>query len=44
MLSGALGRENSVITRPPESIVARNLDEGGEKGVAHRARCAGELG
>jgi hypothetical protein len=33
-----------VITRPPEGIVARNLDEGGEKGVAHRARRASEPG
>ncbi len=31
-------------TCPPERIVARNLDEGGEESVAHRARCAGELG
>jgi hypothetical protein len=36
------GREDSVITRPSEGIVARNVDQGGEKCVAHRARCAGE--
>ena len=33
-----------MITRPSEGIVARNVDQGGEKGVAHRARCAGEPG
>lgn len=33
-----------MITRPPERIVARNLNQGGEKGGAHLARCAGELG
>ena len=33
-----------MITRSPEGIVARNLDEGGEEAVAHCARCAGEPG
>jgi hypothetical protein len=33
-----------MITRSPKGIVARDLDQGGEKGVAHRARCAGEPG
>jgi hypothetical protein len=33
-----------VITCPPEGIVTRNVDQRGEKGVAHRARCAGEPG
>jgi hypothetical protein len=42
--AGALGRENSVITRSPEGIVARNMDQGGEKRVARRARCTGEPG
>jgi hypothetical protein len=40
----AFGRENSVVTRPPKGIVARNVDQGGEKGVARRARCPGEPG
>jgi hypothetical protein len=31
-----------MITRSPEGIVERNVDQIGEKGVAHRARCAGE--
>ena len=33
-----------MITRPPEGIIERNVDQGGEKGVAYRARCAGEPG
>jgi hypothetical protein len=31
-----------VITGPPEGIVERNVDQGGEKGVAHLVRCASE--
>jgi hypothetical protein len=33
-----------VIAGPPECIVERNVDQGGQKGVAHFARCAGEPG
>jgi hypothetical protein len=32
------------MTRLPEGIVECNVDQGGEKGVAHVARCASELG
>src|SRR5712691_1380963 len=44
LLARGLGREDTVITCPPEGIVTRNVDQGGEKGVAHLARCAGEPG
>ena len=40
----ALGREDTVITCSPEGIVTRNVDQAGEKRVAHLARCAGEPG
>jgi hypothetical protein len=33
-----------MIAGPPEGIVKRNVDQSGEKGVAHFARCAGEPG
>jgi hypothetical protein len=44
LLARALGREDTVITCTPEGIVTRNVDQGGEKAVAHLARCAGEPG
>jgi hypothetical protein len=40
----ALRREDSVITRPPQGIVERNVDQSGEKGVAYFTRCAGKPG
>ena len=40
----ALGRKDSVGARASEGIVECNADQGGEKGVAHVARRAGEPG